>query len=101
MAKTKELLMRELSEDKETRNQKFAVFQDRIFRKEGYVQALETLFRLSKAKAQSDKVDELERAELWVKVFEIEDKLKAQKSILSQHIRYLNELKKVEDEQNM
>ena len=40
MANTKELLMRELSEDKETQLQKFAVFQNRIFRKEGYVRGV-------------------------------------------------------------
>jgi len=101
MANTKELLMRELSEDKETQLQKFAVFQNRIFRKQGYVEALENLMKLTKEKAQSNDCDELKRAELWVRVFEIEDKLKAQKQILSQHIRYLNELKKVSDEQDM
>ena len=48
-----------------------------------------------------DSRSEFERAELWVSVFELEDKLLSQKSILAQHIRYLKELKKIEDEQNM
>ena len=51
MGKTKELLMKELSEDKETRQQKFAVFQNRIFKKEGYVEALETLLSETKKRA--------------------------------------------------
>ena len=101
MANTKELLMRELSEDKETQLQKFAVFQNRIFRKEGYVKALENLMKLKWKSTINNDCDELERAELWVRVFEIEEKLKAQKQILSQHIRYLNELKRVSDEQDM
>ena len=49
MANTKELLMRELSEDKETQP-KICSFSNRIFRKEGYVKALENLMKLSKEK---------------------------------------------------
>jgi len=101
MAKTKELLMKELSSNKETNLQKFAVFQNRIFKKEAYVQALENLLKLTKKKANMDSRSEFERAELWVSVFELEDKLLSQKAILAQHIRYLKELKKIEDEQNM
>ena len=94
MAKTKELLMKELSSNKETNLQKFAVFQNRIFKKEAYVQALENLLKLTKKKANMDSRSEFERAELWVSVFELEDKLLSQKAILAQHIRYLKELKK-------
>ena len=101
MAKTKELLMKELSKDKETNQQKFAVFQNRIFKKEGYVDALENLLKVSKEQADKDEVSELERARLWVDIFELEDKLNAQRQVLSQHIMYLNELKKLEDEQNL
>tara|TARA_B100001093_G_C25886433_1_gene618595 strand:- start:67 stop:372 length:306 start_codon:yes stop_codon:yes gene_type:complete len=101
MGKTKELLMKELSEDKETRQQKFAVFQNRIFKKEGYVEALETLLSETKKRGSEADTSDLERAKLWVDAFEIEQKLLAQKAILAQHIRYLNELKKVEHEQNM
>lgn len=101
MAKTKELLMKELSPDKETNLQKFAVFQNRIFKKQGYVKALEELLKQSKITANIAITSDLERAELWVSVFELEDKLLGQKSILTQHIRYLNELKKSEDEQNL
>jgi hypothetical protein len=101
MAKTKELLMKEVSTNKETNLQKFAVFQNRIFKKGAYVEALENLLKLTKKKANKGFSSELERAELWVNVFELEDKLLSQKAILAQHIRYLKELKKVEDEQNM
>lgn len=101
MGKTKELLMRELSKDKETRRQKFAVFQNRIFKKEGYVEALETLLSETKKRASQADVSDLEKSKLWVDAFEIEQKVLAQKSILSQHLRYLMELKKVEDEQDM
>ena len=101
MAKTKELLMRELSKDKETMQQTCAVFQNRIFKKEGYVESLETLLSEIKKKGSEADTGDLERAKLWVEAFEIEQKLLAQRAILAQHIRYLNELKKVEDEQNM
>jgi|TARA_R110002012_G_scaffold57024_3_gene146715 hypothetical protein len=101
MGKTKELLMKELSSNKETNLQKFAVFQNRISKKQAYVDCLENLLKLTKKEANVSNRSELERAELWVNVFELEDRLLSQKSILSQHIRYLNELKKVEDEQNM
>ena len=40
--------MKELSSNKETNLQKFAVFQNRIFKKEAYVQALENLLKLTK-----------------------------------------------------
>lgn len=93
--------MRELSKDKETRRQKFAVFQNRIFKKEGYVEALETLLSETKKRASQADVSDLEKSKLWVDAFEIEQKVLAQKSILSQHLRYLMELKKVEDEQDM
>mgnify|MGYP003657111693 CR=1 FL=1 len=99
MGKTKELLMKELSSNKETNLQKFAVFQNRISKKQAYVDCLENLLKLTKKEANVSNRSELERAELWVN--ELEDRLLSQKSILSQHIRYLNELKKVEDEQNM
>ena len=93
--------MKELSKDKETNQQKFAVFQNRIFKKEGYVNALENLLKVSKEQADKDEVSELERARLGVDIFELEDKLNAQRQVLSQHIMYLNELKKLEDEQNL
>ena len=93
--------MKELSKDKETNQQKFAVFQNRIFKKEGYVNALENLLKVSREQADKDEVSELERARLWVNIFELEDKLNAQRQVLSQHIMYLNELKKLEDEQNL
>ena len=101
MGKTKELLMRELSKDKETRQQKFAVFQNRIFKKEGYVEALETLLSETKKRASEADTGDFDRAKLWVNAFEIEQKILAQRAILAQHIRYVNELKKVEHEQNM
>ena len=93
--------MKEVSTNKETNLQKFAVFQNRIFKKGAYVEALENLLKVTKKKANKGFSSELERAELWVNVFELEDKLLSQKAILAQHIRYLKELKKVEDEQNM
>ena len=101
MGKTKELLMRELSKDKDTRKQKFAVFQNRIEKKKGYLKALESLLDESKAKANSDKCDSLERARLWVDIFELEEKLLAQSHLLAQHIRYMEELKKVENESDL
>jgi CII-binding regulator of phage lambda lysogenization HflD len=101
MGKTKELLMKELSPNKETNAQKFAVFQNRIFKQQGYIDALQSLLDESKSKASTKNTSDFERAKLWVDVFEIEQKLTAQKSILAQHIRYLNELKKAEDEQNL
>ena len=42
MGKTKNF-MRELSKDKDTRKQKFAVFQNRIEKKKGYLKALNLL----------------------------------------------------------
>ena len=93
--------MKELSSNKETNLQKFAVFQNRISKKEAYVDSLENLLKLTKKKANMSFRSEFERAELWVNVFELEDKLLSQKAILAQHIRYLNELKKIEDGQNL
>jgi len=101
MAKTKELLMKELSSNKETNLQKFAVLQNRISKKEAYVDCLENLLKLTKKEANMSNRSELELAELWVNLFELEDKLLSQKAILAQHIRYVNELKKVEHEQDM
>jgi hypothetical protein len=101
MGKTKELLMKELSKDKETNQQKFAVFQNRIFKKEGYVSALENLLKVSKAQADKAETTEIERARLWVQIFEVEDKLNAQRQVLSQHRLYLNELKRLDNEQNL
>ena len=93
--------MKELSSNKETNLQKFAVFQNRISKKEAYVDSLENLLKLTKKKANMSFRSEFERAELWVSVFELEDKLLSQKAILAQHIRYLNELKKIEDGKNL
>ncbi|MBH96752.1 MAG: hypothetical protein CMD87_05795 [Gammaproteobacteria bacterium] len=101
MAKTKELLMKEVSPNKETNTQKFAVFQNRIFKQQGYIDALQNLLDKSKENASSKNTSDLEKARLWVDVFEVEQKLMAQKSILAQHIRYLHELKKAEDEQDL
>ena len=50
MAKTKELLMKEVSPNKETNTQKFAVFQNRIFKQQGYIDALQALLDKSKEK---------------------------------------------------
>lgn len=93
--------MKELSSDKETNIQKFAVFQNRIFKKQGYIQALEELLKQSKKKANIAITSDLERAEVWVRVFELEEKMLAQKSILAQHLKYLNALKQTADEQNL
>ena len=47
MGKTKELLMKELSSNKETNLQKFAVFQNRISKKQAYVDCLENRLKQS------------------------------------------------------
>lgn len=101
MGKTKELLMKELSKDKETNQQKFAVFKARIDRKKAYIQAIDNCIEEMKKYAKNDLTSDLERAKTWVEIFEMQEKGMAQRQVLGQHISYLSQLKELEDEQDL
>lgn len=101
MAKTKELLMKELSKDKATNQQKFAVFKSRIDRKKAYINAIDTCIEEMKKFANNELTSDLERAKTWVEIFEMQEKAMAQRQILGQHVSYLTQLKELEDEQDL
>ena len=101
MEKTKELLMKELSKDKDTNQQKFAVFQARIERKKAYIKAIDSCIEEMKKFANNALTSDLDRAKTWVEIFEMQEKSMAQRQVLGQHISYLTQLKELEDEQNL
>lgn len=93
--------MKELSQDKETNQQKFAVFQARIERKKAYVQAIDEAITEGIAYAKHKDTSAFDRARTWVWIFEMKEKANAQRALLGQHISYLNQMQELADEQNL
>ena len=83
---------------KKALTKKIKIVEQRVLNKTTYIDALsDLLFQLSKEIKSTE--NPINRARCAVEYFETEEKLAAQKAVLSQHKMYLEELKKIEPDE--
>lgn len=93
------LELKEKYQDKASYDKKIGIVKRRIQDKEAYVSALEdyafNLHQFASSTPVETRQQKFDRSKYVVQFFETKEKINAQKSILSQHLMYLEEMEKI------